>query len=156
MSCIYITLDAAANAGCGACFAADAYWSWLPLASVSSSQTISQSQCIFVFIFSVVILEQPFSAIKLVLVLLCVVGVGVLTYGDDSHGHDAGGSASDGGSASGDPSKTGSMRGDLLLLLPSICNALYAVEWKRLVPGVDARDSLVGLGTCSSPLRPWY
>ena len=38
------------------------------------------------------------------------------------------------------------MEGDLLLLIPAAFNALYAVEWKRLVPGVEARDSLVGLG----------
>jgi hypothetical protein len=30
-----------------------AYWSWLPLASSSSAQVICQSQCIFVFVFSV-------------------------------------------------------------------------------------------------------
>ena len=119
-----------------------AYWSWLPLASASSAQTIGQSQCIFVFFFSVVILDQPFSVIKLVLCVLCVSGVTVLTFGDRAQPTNG----SDGsGSESAEPSETGSMSGDLLLLLPSICNALYAVEWKRLVPGTDARDSLVGL-----------
>eukprot|EP01043_Picozoa_sp_COSAG02_P055960 COSAG02_NODE_6565_length_3492_cov_1.855585_6_plen_115_part_00 len=109
----------------------DAYWSWLPLASVSSSQTIAQSQCIFVFFFSVVILGEPFSVYKLLLVLLCVVGVAIMTYGDDDAGshNESGGSGSSSESAGGsnggsDSSKTGSVQGDLLLLIPSVCNAL--------------------------------
>ena len=39
-----------------------------------------------------------------------------------------------------------------LLLVPAAWNAVYSVEWKRLVPGTDARDSLVGLGM----LAAWH
>ena len=38
------------------------------------------------------------------------------------------------------------MLGDVLLLMPAFASAVYVCEWKRLVPGTDARDSLVGLG----------
>jgi hypothetical protein len=71
-----------------------AYWSWLPLASASSAQTIGQSQCIFVFIFSVVVLNEPPSCVRLLLVLLCVVGVGVLTLGDSAANVGAGSAGS--------------------------------------------------------------
>ena len=96
---------------------------------MSSAQTIGQSQCIFVFFFSVVILGEPFSVHKLLLVLLCVVGVAIMTYGDGGSHEESGGSGSSSESAEGsnggsDPSKTGSVQGDLLLLLPSVCNAL--------------------------------
>ena len=113
------------------------YWSWLPLVSTSSAQSISQSQCIFVYIFSIFILHEKPSLIKFLLVLLCVAGVCVLTYGDGT-GHTADGSSS-GSSAAADPTRTGSVLGDLLILLPSACNAFFAVEWKRLVPGTQAR-----------------
>ncbi len=96
---------------------------------MSSAQTIGQSQCVFVFFFSVVILGEPFSVPKLLLVLFCVVGVAIMTYGDNGSHDDNSGSGSSsqsaGSSNSGsDPSKTGSVQGDLLLLLPSVCNAL--------------------------------
>ena len=96
---------------------------------MSSAQTIGQSQCVFVFFFSVVILGDPFSVRKLFLVLLCVAGVITMTYGDGAF-HDggtsgSGSSESAGSSADGrDPSETGSVRGDVLLILPSVCNAL--------------------------------
>ena len=167
------------------------FWSWLHLASPSSAQTISQSQCIFVFVFSVIVLKEPFSGVRMLLVSCCVAGVCVLTYGDSDrfHHQPAHGSSSsdDNGSASSD-SNPGSMMGDLLLIIPNAFNAFYAVrfftvfhctfptifatffhhifhhfvtfsiifssqvEWKRLVPGVQARDSLVGLGL----LAAWH
>ena len=131
-----------------------AYWSWLPLASASSAQTISQSQCIFAVIFAAVILKEPVPVLRVVLVLLCVAGVCVLTYGDMRYSHsDTGGSTSDNsatsdsgsGNVSGNDGQ-GSMLGDVLLIIPNAFNALYAVEWKRLVPGARTRDSLAGLG----------
>jgi uncharacterized membrane protein YgcG len=138
------------------------YWSWLPLASASSAQTISQSQCIFAVLFATVILKEPSGAIRWLLVLLCVAGVCVLTYGDSSRFHhhhdgssdggDSSGSADDGSSGGGGAAGAGSMLGDLLLIIPSAFNALYAVEWKRLVPGAQTRDSLVGLGL----LAAWH
>ena len=81
------------------------------------------------FFFSVVILGEPFSARKLLLVLLCVAGVAIMTYGDrSSHDEDGGGGSTsesaERSNGNSDPSKTGSVRGDLLLLLPSVCNAL--------------------------------
>ena len=93
-----------------------------------------------------------------VLVLLCVAGVCVLTYGDSSRFHHhpsatgSGSGSDDDGSAASGPRNPGSMLGDLLLIIPNAFNALYAVEWKRLVPGVQARDSLVGLGL----LAAWH
>ena len=87
-------------------------------------------------------------------VLLCVAGVCVLTYGDMRYSHsDTGGSTSDNsatsdsgsGNVSGNDGQ-GSMLGDVLLIIPNAFNALYAVEWKRLVPGARAQDSLAGLG----------
>ena len=131
-----------------------AYWSWLPLASASSAQTISQSQCIFAVIFAAAILKEPVPVLRVVLVLLCVAGVCVLTYGDMRYRHsDTGGSTSDnstpseGGSGSdSEGDGEGSMLGDILLIIPNAFNALYAVEWKRLVPGARTRDSLAGLG----------
>jgi solute carrier family 35 protein F3/4 len=119
-----------------------AYWSWLPLVSTSSAMTINQSQCIFVFVFSVLVLKEPFSAVRLVLCLLCFSGVLVLAYGD----------AKTEDSSDSSDGKQGTWQGDLMLLFPSACNALYAVEWKRLVPGGEMRDSLVGLGS----LAVWH
>ena len=90
--------------------------------------------------------------------LLCVAGVCILTYGDTRHRHEAISSSASSsfddalalvddysGSAAGSEGE-GSMLGDIILIIPSAFNALYAVEWKRLVPGTHARDSLVGLG----------
>jgi drug/metabolite transporter (DMT)-like permease len=128
-----------------------AFWSWLPLVSTSSAQSISQSQCIFVYFFSVLILGERLSAVKFLLVAVCFAGVLLLTYGDSEGDGSADGSAD--GSGNGAPkSKIGPVLGDFLILVPSACNALYAVEWKRLVPGVKARDSLVGLGL----LAAWH
>ena len=96
---------------------------------MASAQTIGQSQCIFVFFFSVIILGEAFSMRKFSLVLLCVVGVAIMTYGDgapDGHAGSGGSSSDSAGSSNddNDTSKAGSVRGDLLLLLPSVCNAL--------------------------------
>lgn len=136
------------------------YWSWLPLASAASAQTISQSQCIFAVLFAGIILKEPVPALRVLLVLLCVVGVCVLTYGDirrrDSRSTVAGSAGSsaeiDGSGSTNSSEREGSMLGDILLIIPSAFNALYAVEWKRLVPGVQARDSLVGLGQYVPPV----
>jgi drug/metabolite transporter (DMT)-like permease len=133
-----------------------AYWSWLPFASPSSAQTISQSQCIFAVILTGIILKEPIPLLRGLLVLLCVAGVCILTYGDMRYRRGgAAGSASSvddvdlhstGSGSAGDKEQEGSMLGDLLLIVPNAFTALYAVEWKRLVPGTQARDSLLGLG----------
>ena len=77
------------------------------------------SQCVFVFVFSIAILGEPLSAVRLLLVLLCVAGVCALTWGDDrlhaADGDGSGGSGDGGGSAGGVGPVRGSMRGDLLL-----------------------------------------
>jgi drug/metabolite transporter (DMT)-like permease len=131
-----------------------AYWSWLPFTSPSSAQTLAQSQCIFAVLFAGAILKEPIPLLRGLLVLLCVAGVCILTYGDMRHHHGGtGGSASSsvdlysaGSGSDGDSEQNGSMLGDVLLIIPNAFSALYAVEWKRLVPGAQARDSLLGLG----------
>ena len=125
------------------------YWEFLPLASAASAMVISQTSCMFAYFFALVLLREPPSLVRFALVLLCFGGVCVMAYGDSARFRGGEGSSSaEGGSGSAADSGEGegSMEGDLLLLIPAAFNALYAVEWKRLVPGVEARDSLVGLG----------
>ena len=113
-----------------------AFWSWLPLTSPSSAQVVGQTSCVFVYLLSVAVLHEPPSAVRFALVIVCFLGVIVLANGDDHGGQE----------------DEGSMLGDALLLVPAAWNAVYSVEWKRLVPGTDARDSLVGLGM----LAAWH
>eukprot|EP00761_Pharyngomonas_kirbyi_P000547 gb/GECH01000547.1/.p1 GENE.gb/GECH01000547.1/~~gb/GECH01000547.1/.p1 ORF type:complete len:521 (+),score=107.09 gb/GECH01000547.1/:1-1563(+) len=89
----------------------------LPLISVGSSTALYQSATIFVFIFSIFVLKEPFSVLKAISVLICVGGVVMISFSDEDE----------------DKEYPYAIYGDMLMLVSAIMWALYEVLYKRVL-----------------------
>lgn len=94
----------------------------IPMISVSANMAILYSQCAFVFIFSIFLIKEKVTILKILAVLFCIAGVLMIAFGRHNKNH---------------PNFSLNKLGYLFASLSMILNSFYQVLYKRIFKNED-------------------